>query len=587
MIRKLHRIWPQPKLLVGLGLLHICLAVLQGAVFACLVPILRALLRPEPDFAAATPWMIAGGVGFVVYLTLSVISTPLGFRACTELAAQLRQRLMRHAATLPLGWFTTENKALFVRTITSVSAGIAQLALSAGVPAITGTFVPLTITAMTFVVDWRLGLLFLALLPVAVLALKRSYRIAGAAAADLEDANVEVTHRAIEFGQAQPVLRAAGRGGTGSARMSDALDGHRRRYRRGLNRYLIPDLSYTGMIMIGFAVVLVFAGQFLLAGTLSVPDTIALLILAARFLEPLGAMGDNIATLSAMEHGITCIEQVMGTPALRRSPKPVQRVDSADIEFRDVTFSYDQQSGDAPALSGVTLRCSPGTTTALVGPSGSGKTTVTRLIARFFDVDSGQVLVGGVDVSDYDHPALMSEIAIVFQDVYLFDTTIEENLRLALPEATHDELVAAARAARLDDVIERLPNGWQTQVGEGGAQLSGGERQRVSIARAFLKRSRIVLIDEAASALDPENEKAIAEAIANLTRQPDRTVIVIAHRPATLATADQVVSLDAGRVTEIGIPAELFSTGGTFTRLYNQYEQAQSWRISGSIPAQR
>nr|BFF04738.1 hypothetical protein GCM10020241_64130 [Streptoalloteichus tenebrarius] len=224
--------------------------------------------------------------------------------------------------------------------------------------------------------------------------------------------------------------------------------------------------------------------------------------------------------------------------------------------------------------------CRPGTTTALVGPSGSGKTTVTRLVARFFDVDSGSVRVGGVDVRDLDHATLLGEIAIVFQDVYLFDTTIEENLRLARPDATREELEAAARAARLDEVIERLPDGWDTQVGEGGAQLSGGERQRVSIARAFLKRARIVLLDEAGSALDPENEGAISEAIANLARDPERTVIVIAHRPATLATADFVVALDGGRVMEFGSPVDLLRTGGTFARLHNQYEHARSWHIA-------
>jgi ATP-binding cassette subfamily B protein IrtB len=164
--------------------------------------------------------------------------------------------------------------------------------------------------------------------------------------------------------------------------------------------------------------------------------------------------------------------------------------------------------------------------------------------------------------------------------VYLFDTTIEENVRLARPHATEAELDAAARAARLDEVIERLPDGWQTRVGEAGAQLSGGERQRVSIARAFLKQARIVLIDEAASALDPENERAIAGAIAELARDPDRTVLVVAHRPATLAAADQVVALHAGRVVESGTPADLRAAGGVFARLYEQYDQARGWRIS-------
>ncbi|MDJ1640039.1 ABC transporter ATP-binding protein [Streptomyces pakalii] len=228
----------------------------------------------------------------------------------------------------------------------------------------------------------------------------------------------------------------------------------------------------------------------------------------------------------------------------------MRRIDEAEVEFADVTFTY--PGGDTPALRNVSLRCPAGSTTALVGPSGSGKTTATRLIARFFDIDSGELRIGGVDVRRLDPTTLLDEIPIVFQDVYLFDDTIEDNLRLARPEATWDELREAATAARLDGVIERLPAGWQTRVGEGGAQLSGGERQRVAIARAMLKRARIVLVDEASSALDPENEAAITRAIANLGADPGRTVIVIAHRPATLEVADLVVSLDGGRVVESG-----------------------------------
>ncbi|MEU5286256.1 ATP-binding cassette domain-containing protein [Streptomyces sp. NPDC020755] len=228
----------------------------------------------------------------------------------------------------------------------------------------------------------------------------------------------------------------------------------------------------------------------------------------------------------------------------------------------------------------MSLRCRPGTTTALIGPSGSGKTTATRLIARFFDVDSGQVRVGGVDVRELDPSSLLDEIAIVFQNVYLFDDTIEDNLRLARPDATWAELREAAAAARLDEVIERLPAGWQTRVGEGGAQLSGGEPQRVAIARAMLKRARIVLVDEASSALGPENEAVVTRAIANLGDDPDRTVIVIAHRPATLATADHVVPLDDGRVVETGTRYELLRAGGAFSRLSSQYERARHWRIA-------
>ncbi|MFD8936888.1 ABC transporter ATP-binding protein [Streptomyces sp. NPDC059578] len=579
MIRRLYRLWPEPKLLARLWLLTGAQAILQGLLLALLVPILDAVVRPEPDVGAATPWLVLGAVGAVAYAVLSIIATPVGFKASGALAAQLRRRLMRHVSTLTLGWFTAEHKARLARGVTADVGNAAHLAVTVAGPAITSTLLPATVVAVTFVVDWRMALLLCAIALVAFWALQRAARIAEIAEIELERAATGVASRAIELGQAQPVLRAAGHA-DGTPRMRAALEDHRETYREGMRRARRPFFVYTGVIMGGFIAVLALAAELMLSGRIEVAEAIALLVLASRFLEPLGNLIDLIGALRAMRNQIGRIEELLATPTLPMPAEPVNRVEEADVEFSNVTFTY--PGGDAPAMKDVSLRCWPGTTTALVGPSGSGKTTVTRLIARFFDVDSGQVRVGGVDVRELDQAALLDEIAIVFQDVYLFDDTIEDNLRLAHPEATWDELKEAAGAARLDEVIERLPDGWDTRVGEGGAQLSGGERQRVAIARAILKRARIVLVDEASSALDPENEAAITQAIANLGDSPDRTVIVIAHRPATLAAADHVVSLDDGRVVESGTPAELLRTGGAFARLSQQYERARHWRIANA-----
>ncbi|MFE9664172.1 MULTISPECIES: ABC transporter ATP-binding protein [unclassified Streptomyces] len=579
MIRRLYRLWPEPKLLARLWLLTAGQAVLQGLLLALLVPILDAVVRPEPDVGAATGWLVAGAVGVIAYAVLSIIATPVGFKASGALAAQLRRRLMHHVSTLTLGWFTAEHKARLARGVTADVGSAAHLAVTVAGPAITSTLLPATVVIVTFVVDWRMALLLCAIALVAFWALQRAARIAEITESELEQAATGVASRAIELGQAQPVLRAAGHA-DGTPRMRAALEDHRETYRDGMRRARRPFFVYTGVIMGGFIAVLALAAELMLSGRIEVAEAIALLVLASRFLEPLGNLIDLIGALRAMRNQIGRIEELLATPTLPMPAEPVNRVEEADVEFSNVTFTY--PGGDAPAMKDVSLRCRPGTTTALVGPSGSGKTTVTRLIARFFDVDSGQVRVGGVDVRELDQAALLDEIAIVFQDVYLFDDTIEDNLRLAHPEATWDELKEAASAARLDEVIERLPDGWDTRVGEGGAQLSGGERQRVAIARAILKRARIVLVDEASSALDPENEAAITQAIANLGDSPDRTVIVIAHRPATLAAADHVVSLDDGRVVESGTPAELLRTGGAFARLSQQYERARHWRIANA-----
>ncbi|WP_028933715.1 ABC transporter ATP-binding protein [Pseudonocardia spinosispora] len=578
MIRHLFRLYPHPGLLVRLGMLHAVLAVLQGLLLGLLVPILRALLQPRPDFAAATPWLVTGAIGMVGYVVLNVTATPVGFAASMQLSAQLRHHLMAHVTTLPLGWFGTEQKARLSRTVTTAAGNIATLAVTIGAPAITCTLVPATVLVVTFLVDWRMALLLLLVAALAVPTLRRAGRIASTSEEELEAAATEIAGRAIELGQAQPVLRAAGHGATGSARMRAALDEHRRSYRVGLRRSMVPDLTYTAVVMLGFVAVLVLGSVFLLNGTLPVAEAVALVVLAVRFLEPLANLIELIGALRALDNNITRVETILTVPALPKAENPVRNLEHSGIEFVGVTYRYAPDA--APALDDVSLHCRPGSTTALVGPSGSGKTTVTRLIARFFDVDSGSVRVGGVDVRELDQAALLAEIAIVFQDVYLFDDTIEANLRLARPDATDAELAEAARAARLDEVVDRLPNGWRTLVGEGGSALSGGERQRVSIARAFLKQASIVLIDEAGSALDPENEGAVSDAIATLASDPNRTVIVIAHRPATLATADNVVALDNGRVTETGHPEVLRLAHGPFAHLYTQYEQARGWRIT-------
>lgn len=578
MIHRLYRLWPDPRLLARLWLLIAAQAVLQGLLLGLLVPILRAVVRPEPDIASAAPWLVLGALGAALYAVLSIIATPVGFAAAGTLAAQLRRRLMRHVSTLPLGWFTAEHKARLARGVTADVGDAAHLAVTIGGPAITSTLLPATVLAVTFAVEWRMALLLCVIALVAFWALRRAARVAADAEIELERAAVGVASRAIELGQAQPVLRAAGHT-DGTPRMHAALEDHRETYREGMRRARQPFFVYTGVVAGGFVLVLALVTELMLSGRVGVAEAIALLVLAARFLEPLGNLIELIGALRALTNKITRIEELLATPPLPAPAHPVPGIGTADVEFAGVTFTY--PGGDTPALREVSLVCRPGTTTALVGPSGSGKTTVTRLIARFFDVDAGAVRVGGVDVRDLDQAALLDEIAIVFQDVYLFDDTIENNLRLAHPDATGDELATAARASRLDEVIDRLPDGWHTRVGEAGAQLSGGERQRVAIARAILKRARIVLVDEASSALDPENEAAVTQAIAALGTDPARTVIVIAHRPATLAAADHVIALDSGRIAENGTPAELLRSGGVFATINRQYEKARHWRIAG------
>jgi ATP-binding cassette, subfamily B, bacterial IrtB/YbtQ len=307
--------------------------------------------------------------------------------------------------------------------------------------------------------------------------------------------------------------------------------------------------AFTGLLALG---------AFLaLGGDLGAAEALAVLVLAARCADPLLSLSDIGGKIRGARSVLAQLDAVLRAEPLPESPAPVRPTGSG-VEFDSVTFRY----GEHAVLDEVSLSVPEGRRLAVVGPSGAGKSTLLALIARFHDVDAGAVRVGGVDVRDIGTEALMARIAIVFQDVYLFDGTIEENVRLGRPGADGAAMRAAASAARLDEVVERLPDGWDTRVGEGGALLSGGERQRVSIARALLKDAPVVLLDEVTSALDPVNEAAVHEGIERLVA--GRTVVMVAHRMRTVRRADHVVFLDGGRIVEEGGHDELLGLGGRY-----------------------
>ena len=254
--------------------------------------------------------------------------------------------------------------------------------------------------------------------------------------------------------------------------------------------------------------------------------------------------------------------------------EPVQNAENSDITFENVRFSYD---GKTEVLKGVSFSAEPKTLTALVGSSGSGKTTIMRLISRFFDVNGGAVKIGGVPVTNMTQEQLLSKISMVFQNVYLFHDTIEANIRMAKPDATHEEIEKAAKAVACHEFITKLPEGYDTVVGEGGSTLSGGEKQRISIARAILSDAPIVLLDEATASLDPGNEILIQNAIDELVK--DRTVLVIAHRLQSTMNADNILVLDDGKIAEQGSHTELLHLNGIYASLWNEQQKAGKWKL--------
>ena len=310
-----------------------------------------------------------------------------------------------------------------------------------------------------------------------------------------------------------------------------------------------------------------------LSGELPLAETILMIMASFIIFEGLIGAGSNMAILRACENAIDSVGFIDSMPDMREG-SITEPIKNHNIAFKNISFSYD----DRPILKNVSAEIKENTMTAIVGPSGSGKTTFCNLIARFWDVNSGEILIGGKNIKDYKIENLMNSISMVFQDVYLFEDTIENNIKFGKQNASHEEVVEAAKKARCHEFIEALPEGYDTIIGEGGASLSGGEKQRISIARAMLKDADIIIFDEATANIDPENEDKLKEAIEQLTK--NKTVIMIAHRLKTIRNADQILVLKDGEIVERGDHEELIKNDGLYSDLINAKSKAESWKLN-------
>ncbi|MEQ3550302.1 ABC transporter ATP-binding protein [Pseudonocardia nematodicida] len=550
----------------------IAFGVLQGVATVLLVPFLEALLAG--DTAGAWAWtgvlLVAVAAACVVYH----VQAMRGFAVALVVLETMHARLGDHVSSLPLGWFSGERVGRLSRLVTGGTMMVAGLFAHLMTPLVVAIATPATIVLAMLLFDWRLALATLVCVPLLYLAFTRAARWVGRGD-ELDDAAAVVAgNRVVEFARTQRVLRAFGRGTAGHPPLEEAIAAQQRAGRRSV------WLATAGIVAGGFAVqvafsALILTGAYLaLGGALDPVRMVALVALAARFTGPLAEVGDHAGVVRIARNDLRRLVAVLSEPPLPEPAASAPRPAPGTVELDRVTFGYDP---DTPLLREVSLTIPPRSTLALVGASGSGKTTVTRLIARFADTGSGTVRVGGADVRDQTTEDLMAQLALVFQDVYLFDGTLEENVRLGRPGASATELAEAARLAGVTEIVERLPDGWATRVGEGGTSLSGGERQRVSIARALLKDADVVLLDEATAALDPENERVFTDSMRALARRS--TVLVIAHRLDTVTAADRIVVLDGGRVVEQGTHDELLARGGRYAAFRETRRRARGWRL--------
>ena len=552
-------------------------AVLQGLTLALMIPFLRALYSRSQFLTA---WLIAVVVMAVSAALVDTIAMHRSYRVSVfEVCDTMIDRVADHVLTLPLGWFSAEREAAVVNATSKEVNTLSHLA-SMVIPNLCNAFiVPLVMLGATAIVEWPLALIMAA----AIVPLVLTWRLMGAAttrANEMEDrTSSAAAGRLVEFARLQPVLRATGATKTGWAPVQAALEADSASTLDGLRVKGRPGQYFNLIVNVAFALVMAVGLARVSGHRLDVVAYLAIMAVTARTLLPLtkaamyGSEADNAKV------ALRAVGDILDARPLS-DPEPGQEIEprGTTISLNDVSFSYD---AGRPVLAGVSLSAPQGRVTALVGPSGAGKSTILRLAARFWDVDDGTVTIGGAPVRSMRASTIMGMTSMVFQDVYLFDTTIRENLRIARPEATDAELAEAARRARLDRVIKALPHGWDTQVGPGGLSLSGGERQRVAIARAFVKDAPILLLDEITSALDGENESAITEVVRELSE--GRTVIVVAHRLSTVRQADEVVFLEptqaGARVAQRGTPQELAAVPGPFREFIEASTASSRWHI--------
>ena len=564
--------WQQTRAGLILGGIN---GVVSGLALLALLPASVALATGEPH------WGLSFG-GWLAVLVVCAVGA-----AVTEFQGQRKSMsgalgfmhdvhyaVGDQIARLPLRWFTAETAGTMSRAVSQEMVSLGESAAHF-MYKLTSTIAGCVVVGIgSWAWDWRLGLLLTLAAPLFAGLIRGARRLLDHGKSISELAERELAIRVVEIARCQGALRSC-RATTRYGRLKAAFDNGARASRRSLWWETAGNVVNGALAQIIIIAMIVLTAMLAVGGSMAPLAAVATIGMCLRFTTMLDDIGASVMAMEERRQMMNHLDAVMDAELMAEPETPAALPAPGAVQFDDVAFGY--RAGE-PVLNGVSLSVPAHGMCAIVGPSGSGKTTIARLIARFWDADSGTVRVGGTDVRDMPTAQLMEQLSMVFQDVYLFDDTLAANVRVGDPNATEEQVRRAADLAGVTEVVDRLPHGWDTRVGEGGRALSGGERQRVSIARALLKRAPIVLLDEATSALDAENEANIVAAMEELRRTS--TLIVIAHKLETIAAADQVVVLgDDGRVAQRGRHEELVDVPGPYRDFWEQRSRAHGWAL--------
>lgn len=520
------------------------------------------------------PFYVAG---CVVCIGLILLTTFFQYNAtyfATYKESGIRRiTLAEHLRKIPLSFFGKKDLADLTSTIMADCTFLEQ-SFSHFIPELAGSIISTVLISIGLLfTDWRMALAALWVLPVAFAIVGFSAKIQenlNQKAMDVKMACADGIQECIETVRDLKANNAEQAYLKGLEKKIRAVE-----HRSILNEFglAVFVVSASLVLKLGIATVALAGAVLLMQGSLSVLTFFMFLLVVSRLYDPLQGALQNLAAVISTRTNIARMNEILDHPIQQGSDRLSNQ--GYDIVFDHVGFAYNTGK---TVLKDVSFTAKQGEVTALVGPSGGGKTTVSRLAARFWDINRGKITVGGMDVSQIDPETLLSLYSIVFQDVTLFDNTILENIRIGNKDATDEQVIAAAKLANVDEFAEKLPDGWHTNIGENGCELSGGERQRISIARAFLKNAPIILLDEATASLDVENETLIQTALSRLIA--DKTVLVIAHRMRTVAGADKIVVLSDGTVAEEGSPKDLEEKNGVYAHMVKLQTESQNWKLA-------